>query len=95
MNGQEGVLHSHSGILLSPKKDWNLAFAMWMDLEGIAPSEISQMRTNAVQFHLYVALKPNQNKRINKSHRYREQAGGCWRGGGLGGGQRFRLPDTK
>ena len=45
MNGQEDVVCSsmHNGILLSHKKNETLPFAMvWIDLEGIMHSEISQ-----------------------------------------------------
>ena len=36
--------------------------AVWMDLEGIMLSEISQRKTNTVRFHLYVQLKTNEQK---------------------------------
>ena len=69
--------------------------ATWVDLEGIMLSEISQRKTNAVKYHLYVESK-KYNKLVNKTkekqiHRYREQTngyqwdGGQYRGGGVGG----------
>ena len=40
------------------KKNEILPFAtMWMDLEGIMLSEISQRKTNTVCYHLYVEPK--------------------------------------
>ena len=52
----------------------------WMDLEGIMLSEVSQTKTNAVWYHLYVKSK-KQNKLVNitqkkQTHRYREQTSG-------------------
>ena len=46
---KEDVAHIYSGILLSHKKNDILPFAaMWMDLEIIMLSEISQRKTNTV-----------------------------------------------
>ena len=40
------------------KEEESLPFATtWMDLEGFMPSEISQIKTNTVQFLLYVESK--------------------------------------
>ena len=40
-------IHTHNGILHSHKKNDILPFArMWIDLEGITPSEISQTATD-------------------------------------------------
>ena len=40
------------------KKNEILLFAtMWMELEGIMLSEISQRKTNIICFHLYVELE--------------------------------------
>ena len=40
------------------KKEESLPFATkWMDLEGIMPSETSQIKTNTIQFLLYVESK--------------------------------------
>ena len=56
--------------------------ATWMELQGIMLSEISQIKTNTMWFHLYTESK-RQNKWINrKSYRHREQTGGCQRGRG-------------
>ena len=42
---KEGVIHTHTGILLSYKKDKMLPFVnTWIDLEGIMLSEISQAK---------------------------------------------------
>ena len=46
---------------------------VWMNLEGTMLNEISQRKTNARWFHLYVESK-NQNKQQAKqkqTHRYR------------------------
>ena len=55
-----------------------------MDLENIKLSEVSQ--TNTPSFHLSVESKNQTNQKQNKTwtHRYREQIGGCQRGGKLG-----------
>ena len=40
------------------KEEESLPFATtWMDLEGFMPSEISQIKTNTIQFLLYVESK--------------------------------------
>ena len=50
-----------NGVLLSHKKNEILLFAATqMDLEGIMLGEISQRKTNAVWYHLYVEFK-NKN----------------------------------
>ena len=51
-------------ILLSyKKKNQSLSFAiMWMDLEGIMLSEISQRKINTVHFHLHVESKIQMNR---------------------------------
>ena len=53
-----------------------------MDLEG---TMLSQVKTNTVRFHLYVdSKKQNKWKHIAKrkqSYEYREQIGGCQKGG--------------
>ena len=91
--GTYTLTHTHTGILLSHKKDEILPFVTtWMGLEGIMLSEISQTEKYK---YLYVGSK-KQNKWTNitkekQSYRYREQTGGCQRGGGgerkeIGGG---------
>ena len=70
---------------------------MWIDMEGIIPSEMSQEK-NTVWYHLYVESKKynrwvNIIKKKKQPHRYREQTSACqWgeeegqnRGGGVGG----------
>ena len=59
---------------------------MWVDLEG---NKLE--KTITVWFHFNVESK-KQNKWTNKTkqqqtHRYKEQTGGCQRGGVLGDGQ--------
>ena len=52
-------MHAYSGIFLShKKKNKILPFAaMWMDLENVVISEISQIKTNSVGYHFYVESK--------------------------------------
>ena len=47
------------------KEHENLPFArVWMELQGIMLSEISQRKTNPIWFHLYVESN-EQNKQTN------------------------------
>ena len=59
--GKEDVVHTHDGILLSHKKDEIMSFAaMWMDIEIIILSEVSQTKMNTIfelLSHLYVEYK--------------------------------------
>ena len=59
--GKEDVVHTHGGILLSHKKDEIMSFAaMWMDIEIIIVSEVSQTKMNTIfelLSHLYVEYK--------------------------------------
>ena len=65
----------HRGILFSHKKNGILPFMItWMDLEDIMLSEINQIKTNTVCYHLYV-----ESKTKKWTHRYREQVAGCQR----------------
>ena len=57
-----------------------------MDLEGIMLTEISQRKTDAIQFHLYVESIKQKNKQQKQAYTYREQTDGCRTGGG-GDGQ--------
>ena len=73
-----GDMHTHNGILLSHKKEWNCAIHSTMDLEGIILSEINKRKTNAVWYHLYVESK-KYNKLVNitkKKQAHREQTSG-------------------
>ena len=57
--------HTHTRILLSHKKNEILPFSgTWMDLEGIMLNEISLIKINIVQYHLYVESK-KYNKTVN------------------------------
>ena len=50
---KEDVVHTHNGILLSPKKDRTMPFAATqMQLEMIILSEMSQKKTNTICYHL-------------------------------------------
>ena len=51
MNKEVSLTHTHNGILLSHKKNETLPFVTtWMDLEGIMPSEISQIEKD--KYHM-------------------------------------------
>ena len=53
---------------------WNLAICDYLDwLECIMLGEISQRKTNAIWFHLYVESK--KRKRRGSSHRGEDEAG--------------------
>ena len=59
---KEGVVYIYNGVLLGNQKEWNLAICtMWMELEGIMLSEISQRKTNIVWLHSYEDFK-RQNR---------------------------------
>ena len=79
------------GILLeyysAIKKNEMMPFAaMWVNLENIMQSEISQRKTNSIWYHLYMESK-KYNKLVNitkkkQTHRHREQTSGYhWRQG--------------
>ena len=72
----------YNRILLSDKKDEILPFVMmWMELECIRLSKISQRKKNAIWFQLYVELKKwnrwtlggTKRKTIKQTSNYREQ----------------------
>ena len=55
--------HTHTGILLSRKKNEILPFpTTWADLVGITLSEVSQRKTNTVCYHLYMESKNTTNE---------------------------------
>ena len=52
---KEDTVHKYNGVLLSHKMDKILPFAStWIDLEGFMVNKISQTKTNAILFHLYM-----------------------------------------
>ena len=65
-------IYTHNGILVIKKNEILPFVTTWMDLmqreisvKGIIQSEISQRKTNTIQFHLYVEYKKQKN-RTNK-----------------------------
>ena len=64
---KEDVVHICNGILLSHKKEWNIAFvATWMDLEIIILREVSQTKTKLYITYMW-NLKNNTNEFIYKT----------------------------
>ena len=60
--------HTHHGLLLSYKGEWNNAIAAtWMDLEIMILNEVSQTKTNIIWYHLYVESKIWPNELIYKT----------------------------
>ena len=58
---KEDVVYMYTGILFIHKKNEILPFATaWIDLEGIMLNEISQRKTNTVDFHLCEIYKTKQ-----------------------------------
>ena len=59
---KKAMVHIYNEILFFHKRKWNLTICdSIMGLEGIMLSEISQQKTNAIWFDLYVESK-EQNK---------------------------------
>ena len=93
--------HTHTGILLSHKK-WN--HAIWGKIDGSRGYHAKWNKSDRERpipwlSHLYVESKTKQNKtnehtKQKQTHGFREQIGGCQRGGGWGIGwnrwRRFR-----
>ena len=53
--GTDEWMSIHNGILLSRKKnEISLFVRTWMDLEIIIISDVSQIKTNIISYHLYV-----------------------------------------
>ena len=56
--------HTQSGILFSPKNEILPNEAIWMDLEIITVSEVSQRKTYIMWYHLYVESNKNDTKEL-------------------------------
>ena len=54
-------VHKHTGILHSHENEFLPFVAMWMDLNNIMLSEVSQIEKNTVWYQLYVGSKNNIN----------------------------------
>ena len=82
-------IHIYNGILLSHKKEWNLAiwdgstgyYAKWN--KSHRERQISYDRT----YMWNLKNQTNEQTEQKQSHWYREQIGGCQRGGGMGSGE--------
>ena len=64
------MVHIYNGILLSHEKNNEIMpfAAIWMDLEIVTLSEISQTKTNIIWYHLYVeSKKKGTNELIYKT----------------------------
>ena len=61
------------------KKNEILPFVTaWMGLEGIMVSDITQRKTNAIWFHLYIeSNEQNKQTKQKQNHGCREQTDGC------------------
>ena len=70
----------HNGLLFSHEKEQNLAFVtMWVDLEGIILSEISQTekdKCHGISLKCEILKKKQKQK---QAHVYGEPVGGCQR----------------
>ena len=81
-------MHTHTGILLSHKEGWNLAICdnMGGPREYYAKwNKSKKERKIPYDFTYMWNLKNKTNEKTTKqSCRYREQTGGCQRGGGWG-----------
>ena len=81
-------MYVSNGILLSHKKNENLPFVTWMDLEGIMLRELSQTEKDkycvlSLKCRIYKIKQVNVTKK-KQTHEYKEQTGYPWRGEGGG-----------
>ena len=66
---KEGVFHTHTGILLSHKKNKILPFAgLWMDLEDIMLIESVRQTQISLWYSLHV-----ESKKIHQTSEYNKQ----------------------
>ena len=66
---KEDVVHIYNGIRLSHKKNEIMPFAtIWIDLEIIILSHISQTKTNIIWYHLYVESKTTWREKQQVSY---------------------------
>ena len=54
---KEDVVHTYKGILLGRKKEWNDAICSDMDATKDDHTKWSQIKTNAIWYHLHVESK--------------------------------------
>ena len=49
------MIHIYNGVLLRPRKEWNWVFVeMWIDLEPVIKSEVSQKGKNKCHMLMYI-----------------------------------------
>ena len=62
---KDDVVHTYNGIALTHLKKYEiLSFAtIWMDLESIMLSELSQRMTNTICFHSHVEFKKQRGRK--------------------------------
>ena len=68
---EKDVVRIYDGILLSHRKNEIMPFAPWRDIEMTTLSEVSQTKTNIIDYHLYMESKiwhkwtyPQNGKRL-------------------------------
>ena len=54
---EKDVVRIYDGILLSHRKNEIMPFAPWRDIEMTTLSEVSQTKTNIIDYHLYMESK--------------------------------------
>ena len=83
---KEDVVHTHSGILLSHKKGWNIAISDNMDGSWEYHTKwISQTEKSKNHMISLICRILNRKQQMNKqTHRHRKRYGGYQRERGLG-----------
>ena len=86
--------HTHTGILLSHKKEWY--FALYSNMDGLT-GHYAKWNKRQILYDITHVESKKYNKLVNitkrkKSHRYKEQTSGCqWGGVWRRGMERYKL----